>query len=347
MECFSIIFYKSAGCKCWCGITQNISHIELKAGLKFCFSDYWCFRETSISVEKKLKSPWRKVMGVSSDVWHKSLLSRSPVFFSFFQPEGHFFPLPTSLWHIPMRKSRHHKAARTEMEKLRAGTTRWHSCLCGRVRGKKAEFIIGIIILFYFFLHVSACWPFSKCWHIRESASKNGGKEYSGTLIGLKQKVIERKKKLRSGEAQVMEGVVSRMRKQRQHVQCGISERSLSSSRRAQTIPGSDKEHSPDSISWILDTLMLMVEKRYSNLSLTTFNQWCQSLTKGWIDWKTINSSCFLYSVISMCYFHKPKSTNGKEQMFTHVLILFREIPNGRTDTDCITHMLPLMSSHK
>lgn len=68
-------------------------------------------------------------------------------------------------------------------------------------------------------------------------------------------------------------GVVSRMRKQKQHVQCGISERPLSSSRRAQTIPGSDKERSPDSISWVLDMLMLMVEKRYSNLSLTTFNQ--------------------------------------------------------------------------
>lgn len=143
-------------------------------------------------------------------------------------------------------------------------------------------------------------------------------------------------------------GVVSPMRKQRQHVQRGISERPLSSSRRAQTIPGSDKEHSPDSISWVLDTLVLMVEKRYSNLSLTTFNQWCQSIIKGWIDWKTVNSSFILYSVISMCCFHKPKSTkNGMEQMFTHVLMLFREIPNGGADTDCVTHMLPLMSSHK
>lgn len=158
---------------------------------------------------KKLKSPWRKVMGVSSDVLHKSLLNRSTVFFPFFQPEGHFFPLPTSLWHIPMRKSRHHKAARTEMEKDRNVEQEQHAgihVLCGRVRRKKAEFIIGIILLF-FFLHVSARWPFSKCRHIRESASKNGGKKYWGFLIDLKQKVIERKKKMRSGEAQVMEGL--------------------------------------------------------------------------------------------------------------------------------------------
>lgn len=48
--------------------------------------------------------------------------SADPLFFSPFQPEGHFFPPLTPLWHIPMRKSRHHKAAIGEMEKLLVGT---------------------------------------------------------------------------------------------------------------------------------------------------------------------------------------------------------------------------------
>lgn len=43
---------------------------------------------------KKLKSPWRKVMGVSSDVLHKSLLSRSPVFFPFLSARRAFLSSP-------------------------------------------------------------------------------------------------------------------------------------------------------------------------------------------------------------------------------------------------------------
>lgn len=92
-------------------------------------------------------------------------------FFIFFQPEGHFFPPLTPLWHIPMRKFRHHKAAIGEMETLRPGTAFMFFV---------GQFDKGSQRFFRVLWHVGACSPFCECQNIRNVAYKSG--ESSGNL---------------------------------------------------------------------------------------------------------------------------------------------------------------------
>lgn len=113
-----------------------------------------------------MKSLWRKGLGVSR-VGFTNPGSADHHFFHFLSARRAFLPPPTPLWHLPMRKSRHHKAATAEMETLRAGTTHWHSCPLWESSEKEGG-------IFFFCMSVHG---FSKCQDICESVSKNGGKK--------------------------------------------------------------------------------------------------------------------------------------------------------------------------
>lgn len=157
---------------------------------------------------------------------HKSQSQQIIIFFfTFFQPEGHFFPPLTPLWHIPMRKSRHHKAAIGEMETLLPGTVFMFFV---------GEFDKGSQRFLQVFLHVGACSPFCECRDIRNIAFKSG--ESSGNLNQDGGAVVSRLRQAKCEEGRKRQRTQERFRCSRCSVllhlplECGISEHPLRSS---------------------------------------------------------------------------------------------------------------------